>query len=312
MPTNAAQLPSEYVPPPWWAHLTGPNGLELHFGSITMHGRPLLLAVLVIAFLLISAPLVWLSGQAELKKRWITWLVLGAIVGPMTWLGRVPTAALAAVVAFLCAREYVRLVQLTGRDQQLLEVCAVAFPFVALLAPGVLAALPFLLILVTLLPLLDADTDRGGERAGYLTFGVIWVAWAPAQLVLVYHDAFLIIFAVAVTDVSSWVGGKTLGRLPYLRNNFSDVSPNKTIGGLVGGALGAALILVLTGSFTIGLFTAVAVGAPLGDLIESMFKRQAKVKDAGDWLPGFGGILDRVDSLLLVLPLAALLTGVYL
>jgi len=85
------------------------------------------------------------------------------------------------------------------------------------------------------------------------------------------------------------------------------LSPNKTVGGLVGAVLGAILVLTLLGSVTPGLVLAVALGGVLGDLLESMVKRQAGVKDAGSWLPGFGGLLDRVDSLLLILPLAAVL-----
>ena len=149
-------------------------------------------------------------------------------------------------------------------------------------------------------------TRRTAARA-FTAFGSVWICWSLAHLVMLSPNAFLVCFAVAVTDVAAWCGGNGLRRFGWARRPLSPLSPNKTIGGLVGAIIGAFLVLTLLGTISIGLLVAVALGSVLGDLIESMMKRQAQVKDAGSWLPGFGGLLDRIDSLLLVLPLAYLL-----
>ncbi|MCW2625093.1 phosphatidate cytidylyltransferase [Mycobacterium sp.] len=124
---------------------------------------------------------------------------------------------------------------------------------------------------------------------------------------MLWADAYLVCFAAAATDVAAWCGGNGLRPFSLGSPAVDPLSPNKTIGGLVGAIIGAFLVLTLLGTISIGLLVAVAFGGVLGDLVESMVKRQAQVKDAGSWLPGFGGLLDRIDSLLLVLPLAYLL-----
>ena len=315
---TATAVPADAVPSPLtdtWMRAVGfdPGALHLavHVGplSVQASGRAVFYFWVTVGLLAVSGVAVAVSRSAELRRRWVTWALIAPVVGIPIWLGRGPTAVLAAVLAVLAVREFGPLAHLPAPDRSLLYVLAVAYPVAAWLRPGLMTLAPLVALACAAPALLAGDTVDGIRRAAFTAFGSIWLCWALANLVLVWPDTFLVCFAAAAADVAAWCGGRGLARFRWARMPLTPLSPNKTVGGLVGGVVGAALVLTLLGTVSVGLVLAVGVGGAAGDLLESMLKRQAGVKDAGGWLPGFGGLLDRVDSLLVVLPLAVVLTA---
>jgi phosphatidate cytidylyltransferase len=179
------------------------------------------------------------------------------------------------------------------------------------------AALSFGL-LVTLLAafgwyLVDRGRTEVTRNVAATVFAAVYVPFMAAHLALVVGRAEHYVGAVigyaalvVVYDTAAYAAGATLGRRPIA----PQVSPNKTWEGAVGATvaclLAGTLLLPLWEPWTLasGLLLAAAtcVVAPLGDLSESMLKRDLAVKDMGWILPGHGGILDRVDALLFMAP----------
>ena len=131
-------------------------------------------------------------------------------------------------------------------------------------------------------------------------------------------NKFKILFILSIcisTDIGGYVFGKTIGG-----KKLTKISPNKTYSGLVG----SFVISCITGySFQnvydniilldLNLFLVIMLISSLsqvGDLIISIFKRKAKIKDTGSFLPGHGGILDRIDGVLLALPIGILIISI--
>jgi phosphatidate cytidylyltransferase len=284
-----------------------PLNFDLGPLHIHLYARAVFFMWVTVAVLVIGGIAVLVSRKRELIEKWTTWLLIAPIVGIPVWTGRGPTAALAAVLAVVAVLEYVRLVKLSRVDSGVLLVLSVLYPLAAWLRPSLLGLAPIVVLACSLPSVLSGDVEHGGRRTAFTAFGSVWICWSLAHLVMLWPDTFLVAFAASAADVAAWCGGKGLRRFGWARKPLSPLSPNKTIGGLVGALLGAFLVLTLLGTISVGLLVAVAFGGLLGDLLESMVKRQAQVKDAGTWLPGFGGLLDRIDSLLLVLPLAYLL-----
>jgi phosphatidate cytidylyltransferase len=236
-------------------------------------------------------------------------------------LGSVATLALSTVVVILAAAEaYAALRRSGSHPATLLGLVATGAAMVTAYVKGV-SALPLVLVLLIITSMIWylVGAERGSPVAGISStvLGFAWVGLlgsyaglllAPSQYPDRHGVAFL--FGAAVATVAADVGalaiGGWLGRHPLAPN----VSPHKTWEGLAGGTLFAVLAsAAVTGSMhpwtpakaaVLGLV--VAVLAPVGDLCESLIKRDLKLKDMGNLLPGHGGVLDRVDGLLFVLP----------
>lgn len=121
-------------------------------------------------------------------------------------------------------------------------------------------------------------------------------------------STFVLIWAM---DTFAYLSGKWLGK----RKLAPHISPNKTIEGFLGGALMTLLIALfiiplfseeLSRPALLGMAVITVIGGTLGDLYESKLKRRIDVKDSGNLIPGHGGILDRLDSYLFIMPLTAL------
>lgn len=134
--------------------------------------------------------------------------------------------------------------------------------------------------------------------------GLLWIRERDV------HGLELLIWVFIVTwstDIGAYFVGRSLGR----RKLAPTISPGKTVEGLFGGVAAATLLggaWVLTtglGKPLLGLAPLFAFAAQAGDLFESALKRRAGVKDSGRWLPGHGGLLDRLDGLIPVAVLAA-------
>jgi phosphatidate cytidylyltransferase len=180
------------------------------------------------------------------------------------------------------------------------------FPLRSVLAAIIAATLLFHLVSAY-------DLNRSLVDVSVLVFGALYIGLTMGHLLLTRalpEGTFLIFFVVLVTwagDAGAYYVGVSMGRTPLAPR----ISPRKTVEGLIGGCVLAVFIALLARLWFLPSFSfidAIIMGIILtlagwvGDLTETMFKRSAGVKDSGGIIPGHGGMLDRLDSLLLTAP----------
>ena len=257
------------------------------------------------------------SGRTALARA-SSYAGLAAVLAAATFFGVAGVTVLVTALAAVALVEWGRLADLPRHHRVALQVANVAImAVIAALGPSGTEWLIGGIVLVGIAwPVAMPDPERAMRDLGFAAIGCIIVSGMLVHgigLVLDRGEIGSVLFvALAVgaagSDVGAFLVGRRFGRTPLAPR----LSPNKTRAGVVGNLLGAALgILVfapvlvpgLGPLFVLALVPIVGLGALWGDLLESAAKREAGVKDAGAWLPGFGGILDRIDSLLVVLPL---------
>lgn len=292
-----------------------------------------------IGAVLVAVPLVFLALQAlgwlrepqrqELWKRYLSWLVLvPLLLGPVL-LGAFWTIALVLVLSLLCYREYARATGLFR--EKLISFVVVLGIFAVTFAAldhwyGFFVALFPLTVGIIALSTIVADQPKGyiqrvalgvlgfalfGSALGHLSYMANAGDYRDRLAAMDYRPQIIMVFvAVEANDVFGFVVGKTLGRWKLAPNT----SPNKTVAGAVGAlVLTTALVAVLghyiyEGTvldhlpFLLLLGAIISVVGQMGDLMLSSVKRDLGIKDFGSTIPGHGGLLDRFDSLILVVP----------
>lgn len=266
-----------------------------------------------------------------LKKRILTALALALVlVTTLFWLPALAFQLFMALVVALVAFEWAALagwrgvVRMAYVSSIVLGGAALVFsPMSAVFHLGLLIAGVVLWALLSLRVFLGAHVPNVFHHARFkllLAPLVLWPAWFALERL---HGlpagawwVFGTLMVVWVADSSAYFAGRMFGRLKLAPH----ISPGKTVEGLIGALLGVMAYALIAHRFEpfsqlplwawCGLAVTVTLFSVIGDLHESLLKREAGVKDSGTLLPGHGGVFDRVDSLLAAAPIMAF--GLYL
>jgi len=176
---------------------------------------------------------------------------------------------------------------------------------------------PLLLVIISffvfVLQFARRDNSQALASISITLLGILYISWFFSFMIRIRHlpdGVYLVSFLLLVTKMGD-IGAYTIGRFLGKHNLIPRISPNKTVEGTVGGfvvSIVTAFIvrgLLPNSSFVdlIILGALLGVLSQIGDLSESLIKRDCQVKDAGSYLPGLGGVLDIIDSLLFTTPI---------
>lgn len=262
----------------------------------------------------------WLELQQRVNSWWVIICLFSLAMLSPKWL----TLTFFGFISFLSLKEYLTLAPTRRSDSMPLLWMYAAIPVQYLWTGMAWYGMFIIFIPVYVFLFLPARMVIAGDTKGFLHSASVMHWGMMTTLFALSHVAYLmtlpgadasagallVFFLVALTelnDIAQYLWGKSLGRIRVTPN----VSPNKTLAGLLGGIFTTMLLAVILGplltpmSYLHSLGAGLIIGASgfCGDVVMSAIKRDFGVKDSGKLLPGHGGILDRLDSLIYTAPL---------
>ncbi len=259
-------------------------------------------------------------GLNKNATRMLTGFIMGTIVMLCIMKGGIALLLMLAVILAFASKEYVQILNHKGFYPSLKVIY-----FTEIILAAVVYFKRFDLVAITLticamcsfLWVLFVGRQPYIANVATTLLGMVYCGWFPLHLIFLrdlsgngYDSGLgfvvLMVAAIILTDVGCYYVGTRFGK----HQLAPTVSPNKTIEGAIGG-----IVCAIAGSMIIGLYLGLswymciiagllcAIFAQLGDLGESLIKRDAGVKDSGDTLPGHGGFLDRTDSFAFTIPI---------
>ena len=258
------------------------------------------------------------------KQRILTAAFILLLVGGAAALGRMGIGILIGLASMVAQYEFYDMVYKDGKHwlekglglclgAGALLACGLGVPYSAqafTIAASLSAALAFLFRFG------DADNDRHLFNALLLITGFIYV---PLVMQLAFHllplEILLILVGVIASDTAAYYAGVTIGK----KKIWPSVSPKKSWAGSIAGFITCTLAVAIMGYLIfdhhplpwIATGMSINVAAQLGDFFESALKRVYDIKDSSQLLPGHGGVLDRIDSVLFALPAYVLLQNIF-
>ncbi len=259
-------------------------------------------------------------GLNKNATRMLTGLIMGTIVMGCIMIGGLALLILLAFILAFASKEYVKILNHKGFYPSLKVIY-----FTEAILAAVVYFKRFDLVAITLticaicsfMWVLFVGRQPYIANVATTLLGMVYCGWFPLHLIFLrdlsgagYDSGLgfvvLMFMSIILTDIGCYYAGSRWGK----HKLAPIVSPNKTIEGSIGGAVCSVLSAIVIGTYLgVNIFISILAGlictifAQIGDLCESLLKRDAGVKDSGDSLPGHGGFLDRTDSFVFTIPI---------